>query len=233
MITIIAPISDASFSRNVVENFERQTVDARLIVVQNNGGTLTDPPEAAHLIVSEPGKTLAINAAMELVGEGVVVIFDQDDWYGAESVAKKVADLESADIVGMPHRWVRLPDGRLLKFANEHLDPEQAGFLWAGSLAFKASAFEPMPERFVLGCEQRWVERRQRAGCKFRMGDYPDIYQRHDGSHMWRPHRGKTVEQLVRSGILGEVSDLGQAKAPFEAPPGRARRRSSPRSGGA
>lgn len=219
---VIAPLSDSYFAPNIEENYKRQAADARLIVVENNGGRYNG--EAWRVIQSPPGKTAAINAAMELVEPGfLVVCFDQDDWYGSESLQAKYAALQELDIVGMPKRWVRFPTGHLWHFENHHLT--SPGRLWAGSLAWRASAFEPMGD-YYLGCEIDWLVSRVKEGCSFELRDFPDVYVRHDRKHTWERWE-RSHERLVRSGVVGDLTDLGVV--PWHALPQWVQHRNSPK----
>lgn len=210
---VIVPLSDSHWSANVAANLERQTSPIRAVIVENNGGEYSGGYQPWRVIQSAPGKCDAINAAMELVEpDALVVCFDQDDWYGSESVQRKCAALEHCDITGMPRRWVRLPDGQLWHFDNHDLDTP--AHLWGGSLAWRASAFEAFPEYF-LGVEIDWVVARVAAGCTFDVGDYPDVYVRHNRQHAWRSP-GVSHERLMRSGTMGERTELGLVDPPFQ-----------------
>jgi hypothetical protein len=182
---VIIPFACNRFEAWTAANIRRQSIEAQYVVALNRGAKWTNQIVAnLHLIDTPPGKFSAVNDAMAYVLRvgvgGRIVLWDQDDWYGPDSVADRedALDETKADVVGDAVRRCQLTDGRRFEFDPPAATPDTA---WGSSLAWWSSSWEPATDgRSRLYDEQNWLADMARQGKRFAPYRCGDVYVRHE-----------------------------------------------------
>ncbi len=206
---VIAPLSNARWLDNIKANFARQEgFDwKQLWIVGNNGceelGTYWayGNSENGGRLCSGPSKLEAIDRAMEVIlrqseiggrrlVDDAIAVLDQDDYYPADSLAKKHKLLQSFDVVAQARGEVRLRDGRVLQFEQpedgESLRPGEA---YGASMAWRSSAYVTAVGGPAMGDGQRLLAAMLEKGARGAFGRFGDVYVRHEHGHVWEISR--------------------------------------------
>lgn len=205
---VICPVADARWVENVQDNLARQSRYAMPIWVSQCGAEVPSNQCLPPFSTQCDGKLFAIEAAMRVLGgdpDVYVAVFDQDDYYPADSLAKKATMLDSGlDLVAQARGEVRLSDGRVLQFEQpedgEELRPGEA---CGAFMAWRGSAYVAETEGQAMGDGQRLMAAMMAKGAKAAFGRFGDVYVRHKLGHIWEI-QGDELE-AIRTNTRGRL----------------------------
>lgn len=140
MIHVIAPVCRPELFDRLLANFARQTVPARLVVIEN-GPAVGMFPRHDDIVVLRSGvqhHAAAKNVALDYLrgqGAGAWTTFDDDDYYGPSYLNefRDLLELTGADAVGKLRSFIAFDDG-LYRFNNERCDQWTEGTINGGAI---------------------------------------------------------------------------------------------------
>lgn len=155
MIFVIAPHARPVYAENLLANFRRQRVSARLIVVENGPAIGQTWPADVVVLRSDSHQADAMNTGLSWLcenGRGSWARFDDDDYYGPDYLARVAVELERHAVVGQTWGFVMFDDG-LYRFRG--VENDCANCLAGGTLAAitpKVVLFQRQPDDDVRWC---------------------------------------------------------------------------------
>lgn len=116
MIYIVAPHCRPMHAARLLASVERQTVNARLVVIENGDAVGTFPRARAHAVLNcrDRHHASAKNVGLAWIlaqGDGPWVTMDDDDYYGPNYVSDTITSLALADVTGKVRGFIAFDDG--------------------------------------------------------------------------------------------------------------------------
>lgn len=197
----VCPFSRPGNAALVRANLARQMFrDFTAVIVENGEAVGAWGDAASNELVLRSGKhqALAKNVALDwCYANGIthVCTLDDDDWYGAQWLARCVAVFEDgAQATGQSSWLVQLTDGSLWR--AKHHNPRPGARVQGGTLGFALDAETPRFECCVAD-ELPFQDALARLGrlthC-LEPGDY--VYRRHTGHHVWSISDERFVQRM-------------------------------------
>lgn len=209
---VVVPLGRADSVGNVFSNFRRQSVEARLCIVENGAGLGACERHGLNpdlLLTSQNHQAHAKNQAISELRDcgGHLAFWDDDDWYGRAFLEELLASAGRATVVGKRRHFVRLPSGL---------------FLFDSQSANRASSWLHGPTCLVRAAEcltfpvvspnddGAWCKAMRAAGASFYATSiWGYIYDRTNPGHVWN-----ASEKLVRWQLGDAIKGGCLIKAP-------------------
>ena len=189
----------------VIAEFCAQTYRNKGLVLVENGRALGTCATAGMvpdlLLQSEPHQTAAKNvglAALAYEPDDWFVTWDDDDYHAPGLLAELAAAAEPGCVIGKHNFFMRMSDGRLLRFKSP------VSMLWGGTLAARVGDALPFEDTGRWGEDERWLADMRANGAQTKtLSDRHFIANRSSGAHAWA-----ASDAHVLNSILGDRPDV-------------------------
>ncbi len=198
---IIVPFHEPKWYSNSLQNINRQNLKVDSLFVLN-GKAKSVSYQNINTVISDDNHAAAVNSGVAWAisnGYTHVILFDSDDYYGAEYVKKVTTALRFVDYCGQRQLYIKLQDDSI------HLmDRPDRSFVFA-TIGFDVYKFVHV-NNILDNCDD-WSKRMNESGCSsVETGPEHYCYSRHGQNAHWD---GTLADVLVRR-TWGPSIDYGK-----------------------
>lgn len=200
--------------QTVVAEFRAQTYPNKGLVLVENGAALgacaATGVAPTLLLQSEPHQSAAKNVGLAALQaedpDAIVVTWDDDDHHGRDLLERYAVAAEPGVVLGKPSFFLRLANGRLLRFKRpRHM-------LWGGTLAARVGDALPFENTGRWGEDERWLAQMLARGNRTKaLSEWHFIANRGGTGHAWHASDAHVLNSLLGDRADVTADDFGHA----------------------